>query len=89
MDIFVMFCTAKCVHRIFASEKRDNQRKSNSLSKIVCVKSEFMFLVGGKVNLFRNLLSQKNNVQFRSKGQVNLFKAYLKAEISVKIIFSL
>ena len=87
-----MFCTAKCVHRIFASEKRDNQRKSNSLSKIVCVKSEFMFLVGGKVNLFRNLFSQilqKKNVQFRSKGQVNLFKAYLKAEISVKIIYSL
>ena len=66
MDIFVMFCTAKCVHRIFASEKRDNQRKSNSLSKIVFVKSEFMFLVGGKVNLFRNIFSQISQNETRS-----------------------
>ena len=67
-----MFCTAKCVHRIFASEKRDNQRKSNSLPEIVCVKSEFMFLVGGKVNLFRNLFPKyykKIMYKFDQKGK--------------------
>ena len=73
-----MFFIAKCVHRIFASEKRDNQRKSNSLSKIVCVKSEFMFLVGGKVNLFCNLFSQilqkKTMYSFDQKGKSTFIK---------------